>query len=133
MKLNPKDEPGEWRKSALLLLLALALLSSVLRWRHHLAQPGWLLILTVLAVAAIIAVAQPGVFRPYHLLSMRLGFVLSQALGRLFLTLFFIFIITPAGWMMRLAGKDPLQLKRPPNVETYWQNSKECGPLDRLY
>ena len=133
MKLNLKDEPKEWRKSALLLWLGLAIISTVMRWRHHLAQPVWLGVLAVLAVAALAAVVQPHWFRGYHLFSMRLGFAISRILGRIFLTLFFLFIITPLGWIMRLMGKDPLQLKRSPETGTYWQPARECGPLDRLF
>ena len=49
------------------------------------------------------------------------------------LTLFFIFILTPAGWVLRLAGKDPLQLKRPAKTDTFWQTAKDASPLDRLF
>lgn len=133
MKPNFKDEPKEWRKSALLAAFGLALISSLLRWRHVLANEKWLAILIVLAVLAIAALLQPRWFRGYHLFSMRLGFASSRILGRVFLTLFFIFIVTPMGWVLRLAGKDPLQLKRPVDAETYWQKAKECGPLDRLF
>ena len=133
MKPNFKDEPKEWRKSALLAAFGLALISSLLRWRHVLANEKWLAILIVLAVLAIAALLQPRWFRGYHLFSMRLGFASSRILGRVLLTLFFIFIVTPMGWVLRLAGKDPLQLKRPVDAETYWQKAKECGPLDRLF
>jgi hypothetical protein len=64
---------------------------------------------------------------------MRVGFVISQWLGRVALTLFFIFVLTPVGLILRLAGKDPLQLKRPENADTYWQPSKDTSPLDRLF
>ncbi len=50
---------------------------------------------------------------------MRLGFTVSQFLGRVLLTAFFICILTPMGWILRLAGKDPLQLRRP----------RKCGNL----
>ena len=133
MKLNLKDEPKEWRKSALLAALGLALISSVMRWRHHLANEKWIAILSVLAVVAAAAAVQPRWFRGYHLFSMRLGFVISRVLGRVFLTLFFMFILTPVGWLLRLAGKDPLQLKRAEHAETYWQDAKPCGPLDRMF
>ena len=133
MKLNLKDEPKEWRKSALLAAFGFALISSLLRWRQHLAPQIWLVILAVLAVLALAAGLQPRWFRGFHLFSMRLGFVISRILGRVFLTLFFIFILMPTGWLLRLAGKDLLQLKRPENPDTYWQQSKDCGPLDRLF
>ena len=133
MNLNLKDEPREWRKSALLLAFGLALISSLLRWRHHLAQQTWLVLLAVFALIAIVAALKPRWFRAYHLFSMRLGFAISRILGRVLLTLFFIFIITPLGWLLRLAGKDPLQLKRPTNAGSYWHNAKDCSPLDRLF
>ena len=133
MKLNLKDELKEWRKSALLAAFGLALISSLLRWRHHLTPQLWLPVLAVLSVTALGALLQPRWFRGYHLFSMRLGFAISRILGRVLLTIFFIFIVTPMGWLLRLAGKDPLQLKRPAKADTYWQEAKELGPLDRLF
>jgi hypothetical protein len=133
MKLNLKDEPKEWRKSALLAAFGLALMSSLLRWRHVLATGTWLAILAVLALLAVAALLQPRWFRGYHLFSMRLGFVVSQFLGRVALVLFFICILTPLGLILRLAGKDPLRLKRPANSDTWWQTAKDPGPLDRMF
>ena len=114
-------------------VLGLALISSLLRWRHVLTNPAWLAILIVLAVVAAAAVLQPRWFRGYHLFSMRLGMALSRVLGRVALVLFFLFILTPVGWLLRLAGKDPLQLKRPEDASTCWHPAKDCSPLDRLF
>lgn len=133
MDLNLKDEPKEWRKSALLAALGLALISSLLRWRHVLGSREWLGILSVLVLIAICAALQPRWFRGYHLFSMRAGFAISRVLGRVLLLLFFLFILTPVGWILRLLGKDPLQLKPNSNTKTYWQPSKESSPLDRLF
>ena len=133
MKLNLKDQPNEWRKSALLAALGLALMSSLLRWRHVLHQKTWLVILSVLAVTAISAVFQPRWFRGYHLFSMRLGFAISQLIGRIALFLVFLLFITSMGWLMRLMGKDPLHLKLQKDAKTYWRPAKDCGPLDRLF
>jgi hypothetical protein len=133
MKLNLKDEPKEWRKSALLLAFGLALIASLLRWRHHLGQQTWLVILAVLALVAVAAMFQPRWFRGYHLFSMRLGFAISRILGRAVLFLFFIFILTPFGFVLRLMGQDPLQLKRSRDTKTYWHQARECNPLDRLF
>ncbi len=133
MKLNLKDEPRQWRKSALLTVLGMALLGSILHWRHVLRQKEWLVLLSLAALLAIAAILQPRWFRQYHIFSMRLGFVLSQFLGRIFLTLFFLFILTPMGWVLRLAGKDSLQLKRSSNADTYWQKTKDFSSLDSLF
>jgi hypothetical protein len=133
MQLNLKDEPREWRKSALLAAFALALISSLARWRHGLSNQLWLTVLAVLAAVGVIACLQPRWFRAYHLLSQRVGFALSQFLGRVALILFFWFIVTPLGLFLRLLGQDALRLKRPSNATTYWQSAKDPGPLDRLF
>jgi hypothetical protein len=133
MKLNLKDEPREWRKSALLAAVGLALFSSLLRWRHALGNGAWLAIVALLALIAVTACLKPSWFRGYHRFSMRLGFALSQMLGRGALLCFFIFILTPVGLALRLAGKDLLQLKRPAKTDSYWRTAKAASPLDRLF
>jgi hypothetical protein len=109
------------------------LMSSLLRWRQVLTTPVWLAILSALAVVMLAAWLHPRWFRGYHLFSMRLGFALSRIIGRVLLVLFFLFILTPVGWMLRLAGKDPLQLKCPANATTFWQPAKDASPLNRLF
>ncbi|HEV2330031.1 MAG TPA: hypothetical protein VGY56_14715 [Verrucomicrobiae bacterium] len=133
MEFNLKDEPREWRKSALLAALGLAIINSVLRWRHVLGNRGWLILLCVLAVICISAILQPRWFRGYHLFSMRLGFAISRILGQVLLMLFFLLILTPVGWILRIAGKDLLQFKRLPDAKTYWQPSNESSPLESLF
>jgi Saxitoxin biosynthesis operon protein SxtJ len=133
MKLNYQEDPKEWRKSTLLTLLGLAIISSVLRWRKHLPVNFWFALLALFGLVAVCAVLQPRWFRGWYRLSLRLGFYSSQFIGRCVLVLLFIFVITPLGLMLRLAGKDPLQLKRPDNVASYWRPSGDCSPLDRLF
>ena len=133
MKLIYKEDPKEWRKSALLTALGLAILSSLLRWRRHLPVNFWHALLALLGLVAICAVLQPRWFRGWYRLSLRLGFYSSQFIGRCVLAVFFIFILTPLGFVLRLIGKDPLQLKRPHNVATYWHQARDCNPLDRLF
>jgi hypothetical protein len=133
MKLNSKEDPKEWRKSALLTALALAILSSLLCWRRHLPAIFWHAWLGSFGLVAVCAVLQPRWFRGWYRLSLRLGFYSSQFIGRCVLAVFFIFIIIPLGFALRLSGKDPLQLKRPTEVKTYWHQAKDCSPLDQLF
>ncbi|HEV2693946.1 MAG TPA: hypothetical protein VG347_13715 [Verrucomicrobiae bacterium] len=132
MRLIFREEPKEWRKSALLTLLALAILSSLLRWRKHLPVNVWQVLLVLFAVAGIFAVWQPRWFRGWYRLSLRLGFYSSQFVGRCVLAIFFIFIITPLGLGLRWSGKDPLRLRRQ-QKDTYWHTARDCDPLDRLF
>ena len=133
MKLKFKEDPKEWRKSALLTALGLAILNSLLAWRHYLPVKTWYSALGVLAIAAVIALLRPRWCRGWYRLSLRLGFYSSQFVGRVVLALFFLFLLTPIGLVLRLAGKDPLQLKRPRDAATCWQPAKDSSPLDRLF
>jgi Saxitoxin biosynthesis operon protein SxtJ len=133
MKLKLKEDPKEWRKQALLAALGLAVLCSLLRWRRVLPQHAWLAVLAALGLVAISTLLQPRWFRGYYRFSMRVGFAISQVIGFVALVLFFCFILTPVGWFLRLAGKDPLQLKRPADPTTFWRPTKDPGPLDRLF
>jgi hypothetical protein len=93
----------------------------------------WRALLAGLVLIAVCAVLQPRWFRGWYRISLRLGFYSSQFIGRCVLFLFFIFIMTPLGWGLRLAGKDLLRLKRPRNAATHWQTAKDYSPLDRLF
>jgi len=133
MKLIFEEDPKEWRKSALLTVLGLAILSSLLRWRRHLPVNAWYAALGVFAAVAVVALFRPRWCRGWYRLSLRLGFYFGQFAGRCALALFFIFILTPVGLILRLAGKDPLQLKRPRDAATCWRPAKNSGSLDRLF
>jgi hypothetical protein len=133
MKLNLKDEPKEWRKSALLAALGLVILSSLLRWHHVFNDKTWLALLSLFGVMAVCALWQPRWFRGYHLFSMKLGFAVSRLFGLLTLVLFFFFILTPVGLILRLMGKDALQHKPRREAPSCWQPAKDYGPLDRLF
>jgi hypothetical protein len=133
MKLNFKEDPKEWRKQVAITAVGLAILSSLLCWRHVLSVTIWWGIVVALDVVVSCALVRPRWFRGYYRLSVRLGFYLSQFVGRCVLAVFFIFIVTPLGLVLRLAGKDPLQLKRPLDATTYWHQAKDRSPLDRLF
>jgi Saxitoxin biosynthesis operon protein SxtJ len=133
MKLFFKEDPDEWRKSVLLTALGLALLSSLLRWRKYLSENHWCVLLIMFAVVALCAILRPRWFRGWYRFSLRLGFYSGQMIGHCVLALFFIFIITPLGFAMRLTGKDTLQLKHPPDAKTYWHQARDSNPLDRLF
>lgn len=132
MKLRLLEDPKEWRKNALLTAGGVAFLSSVLRWRKILSTPAWLALLAVAALSAVAAVLAPRWFRGFYRVSHRLGFYLASALGFVVLSLFFVFIITPMGLILRACGQDPLRLKRRPE-ESYWRRAPDQSPLDRLF
>ncbi len=122
-----------WRKSTMLSVLALLLLSTLFRWRHLLTTAVWLGALLALAGLGALAWVRPRCFRGYYRFSTWAGFWSSQWVARAALAVIFVAIITPAGLVLRLLGKDPLHLKRSPNATSYWKPAKKAGSLDRLF
>lgn len=133
MKIRYKEDPRAWRKSTLLTVLGLALLSSLLRWRRVLGSEVWLGALAVLSCVAAAACIRQGAFRAYYRFSTWAGFWSSQAVARVILTLMFFLIFLPAGLLMRLLGKDPLHLRRRGGTTSYFVSAKASSPLDRLF
>src|SRR5260221_9953500 len=133
MRIKYNENPAAWRKSTLLTILGLTLVSSLLRWRRVMALESWLATLVVLGCVALVACIRPQWFRGYYRFSTWAGFWSSQAVARMLLTVMFILIFLPAGLLMRLCGKDPLHLKRAPGSSSYWCTPKAISPLDRLF
>jgi hypothetical protein len=133
MKVKLKEDPKEWRKTTLLTALGVVILSTLLRWRRVLPSSYWAAALALMGVIAITAWFWPRWYRGFYRMSTRVGFYSSQAIARVILAILFIFLLTPLSLILRLAGKDPLQLKRLPGSATYWHAAKETSPLDRLF
>lgn len=133
MRPSFKDDPREWRKATWLSLLGLSVLASLLCWRRVLPARLWLFLLALLAAAALLCAWRPTWFRPWYRALTALGFYLVQALGRVLLLAVFLLILTPLGFCLRLAGEDLLSLRRRREAESYWQEARPPGPLDRLF
>ncbi len=54
-------------------------------------------------------------------------------MGKVLLSLFFFIVVTPMGLLLRLLGKDLLQLKRTAETKTYWQKAKNNRDFDRMF
>src|SRR5947208_3570401 len=132
MKAKLSEDPKEWRKTTLLTALGLFLLGTVLHWRRLLPTRYWSALIALMVAVAVSAWIYPRWYRGFYRLSIRVGFHLSQALARVILALLFVVLVTPLSLILRLAGKDVLQLKPRKSSTTYWQSAKETSPLDRL-
>ena len=133
MKLHLKEAPKEWRKAALLGLIGPAMITGVLRYRKVVSWTCLVAVLVVVVLVALAALARPRWFRGYYRFATRLGFYTIQFLGKVVLAGFFFLILTPFAWIMRLSGKDFLQLKPPQNKPTFWQKPRKDDSLDRLF
>ncbi|MFQ6675651.1 MAG: SxtJ family membrane protein [Fidelibacterota bacterium] len=122
--MNPTDwldrleidrSPAQVRKFGLILALLMGAFFGIRSW-----IAGEILVYGLLAGAAVgvLALAFPRslivVFVPWMVAARMVGLVITHLL----LSVIFYLIFTPVGWVMRLAGRDPLRLKR--GGESYW-------------
>ena len=133
MKLHFKEDPREWRKTTLIGLIGPAVITGILRWRGVISTGFLSAVLAVIAVAALCVCLRPRWFRGHYRFTLRLGFYTTQIFGKVVLVALFFVILTPFGWILRLLGKDLLQLKPKPDQQTFWQPAKPDGSLERMY
>lgn len=113
-------------KFGLGLSIALALMASIAMARGLMARMETL----ALVSAALLA----GALLAPKLLAIPAGLLeeifkaMTKALMYVLLVLVFFIVFAPAGLMLRILGKDPLQQKLDPNAESYWLERKPRDP-----
>lgn len=88
---------------------------------------GWWWLGASGAVAAV-ALTVPGLLAPANRVWLKFGLLLHRVVEPLVMGILFFAVVTPIGAAMRLAGKDPLRLKREPAAATYWLEREPPGP-----
>jgi hypothetical protein len=141
--INPfKDtnwDPGraERRKFACSVLIGFPVLAGVFAvlalLRHTPPGVGLLWLAAGGAGAGAIFWVVPQIARPFYLAwyfaACCIGIVVSNAL----LIAFYYLVITPAGLLMRVLGRDPLQRRRDPASATYWRDAEKDVASQRYF
>lgn len=83
------------------------------------------------AVLVLVGVLRPISLHSLNVLWMRLGLLLGRVVNPVITGILFFVVITPLALLMRLAGKDPLRLRREPEAPTYWIDRSPPGPDGR--
>jgi len=133
MRLRLKEDPREWRKFGWMSALAVAVIATVFRWRGVLPARAWWAITFLLGFAAVLAALRPRWFRTPYRASTTFSFYIGRVVGFILLTVLFVLILTPLGWLLRLSGKDLLGLKRDRSGTTYWRTAQNSDRLDRMF
>jgi hypothetical protein len=117
---GPSDRSFGFVFSVFFLLVCLAPL------RRHQPIRWWAL---GIAVAFLfVSLASPGVLKPLNRVWMQLGRLLGRVTTPIVTGLLFYLVFTPAGYLTRLLGKDPLRLKFDAQAPSYWQERTPPGP-----
>ncbi len=74
------------------------------------------------------ALVAPRALRPLNRAWMLLGGALHRIASPVALAILFYGVVTPTALVMRLAGKDPLRLRRDPQARSYWIARTPPGP-----
>ena len=131
--LRLKEQPVEWIKFTAVIGLVVNMILWLLWWKEELglAVPVTAAALAVLAV--VVACFRPRWFRGFYRGGMTVSFQIGQVIGKVLLMVFFFLLVTPLGLLLRLLGKDLLQLRKTPGQTTYWQTAKSSREFDRMF
>lgn len=84
---------------------------------HHSVRPS----MAVAAAAFLVcAMAWPRALAPLNALWLRLGLLLGKVVTPITLGVMFFGVFTPVHWLLRVARKDLLRLRKDPAAKTYW-------------
>jgi len=133
VRLHFKEDPKEWRKVTLLSLIGPTVITCILRCRGVVSSTCLTAVLALVALVALCVLLRARWFRGYYRFTTRLGFYAAQIFGKMVLAALFFLVLTPLGWILRLMGKDLLQLKSPRDQRTFWQPARPDGSLDRMF
>lgn len=77
---------------------------------------------------ALVATVRPALLAGLNRVWTRFGHLLGRLVRPIALGIVFYGVMTPLGLAMRVAGKDPLRLKRDGGADSYWIPREPPGP-----
>lgn len=104
------------------ILLAAAVLGGGGLWRAHKPFPAEVLAWAA-GAAGFLALLCPPAAAPLYRVWMAVGRAMGFVTSRVALVLIYYAVLTPVGWILRLQGRDPLNLKKAPGRDGgYWRD-----------
>ena len=86
----------------------------------------WLLPLS--ALTGLVAIIIPRWLRPLNRLWMKLAALLHAIVSPVVLAVMYFLILTPFGFVRRLAGRDTMRRRFDPRIDSYWISREPPGP-----
>jgi hypothetical protein len=84
--------------------------------------------LGIALVFLAVSLVAPALLAPFNRLWLKFGELLHRITSPIILGVMFFGVITPIGFLMRLAGKDLLRMKFDPHCTSYWIRREPPGP-----
>ena len=86
----------------------------------------WPLVLGLLLIG--LGIVRPSLLRPFNKVWTALGLLFSKVMNPIVTAILFFFVVAPMGLILRLFGKDLLQLSWKKDLKTYWIQRTPPGP-----
>jgi hypothetical protein len=109
-------------------LTVIGLFGLALPWLLKRPHPQWPWVLGGLLVASALII--PKALRMVYGLWMRLALLLNRLTTPLIAAVVFFLCISPAGWIMRMAGRDPMARRLDHDACSYRVPARNCDPSD---
>jgi hypothetical protein len=115
------------RSFGLTLGIAFGLIGGFLAWRGNGAWPYFLGISGFFFGFGLVL---PAALKPFQKLWMTLALLMGWVMSRVILIVTFFLIVTPIGLILRLFGKDLLDIRRGVKKETHWSSHRTRAKED---
>lgn len=103
----------------------------MLWWQFDLARAAWA-VWAVGAAVEVVVIASERVARAVFVGLQMATYPIGLVVSTIALALTFYLVMTPIGWVMRLAGRDPLRL-RERDASSHWLESKQDEEPQRAF
>lgn len=133
MKVHFSEERSVWRRFAVEFWVGLCLVLALLGWRGILGGKGALALAGGGLAGVALLWALPRWNRAFYRVVLTVGAAVGRVIGPVLLALLFFLVVTPVGILLRLAGRDLLQLRRDPAAPSYWQKARRGGGFEKMF
>jgi hypothetical protein len=141
VKLNLNPTAKELRQFGFIALGAFGVLGALLYWH---VVPLWrvfgaatptvaYVIWSLGALSAVLSMVAPKMNRPLFVGLSVVAYPIGVVMSYVIMGAFFFLILTPLGWLFRLAGRDPLRRRLDAAAKTYWIQHKSAGKTSRYF
>ncbi|MEX0324416.1 MAG: hypothetical protein AB3N63_19825 [Puniceicoccaceae bacterium] len=130
--LRLKEKPSEWIKFTAVIGLVPNIILWLLWWRGLMSVHLPIIAAIIALGAVLLAMARPYWFRGFYRGGMTISFYIGQVIGSVLLTLFFFLMVTPMGLILRLLGKDLLNIRKR-KEGSYWSQANCSREFDRMF
>ena len=113
-----KNTPSELRKFGITMAAALAVIGAYLLWRQKACYPYLFAVAALFLFAGLLV---SSALKPVHRAWMTFALIMGWVMTRVVLAILFYLVITPTGLLMRLLGKDLINVKFDKgSAASYW-------------